>query len=120
MSMVEFVRTETVAPVGGVTVVYELDVPWHPRPRITADKSGVWPSGSFPVAAARAQINRFMACVEAAWSDHLVIKAMAAQQACGALAPSEVPFAASIDAPANNLVRLAHGKTRSEQGGSSV
>jgi len=115
MSTRNFVRTEMRAPVSGTSVFYDLDVPWQPQPRIVADANGIYLSGMH-MAGTRENLNALMSCMEAAWSDHLVLARLAERGA--ATAPPAV--ATPLPAADNNVVALAHGKTHSEQGGSSV
>lgn len=115
MSTRNFVRTEMLAPVSGASVFYDLDVPWQPQPRIVADANGIYLSGMH-LAGTREHLNALMSCMEAAWSDHLVL-AMVPEHAA---APAPAAIAAPAPAVDNNVVALAHGKTPREQGGSSV
>jgi hypothetical protein len=113
----EYVRSEHLARFGvGMAVLYRLEVEWEPKPTILADVHGIYLAGQH-IAAGRAQLNRIMACMEAAWSDHLALKlaAEAAARRAAAANADAVPATAE-----SNVLSLAHGKSPREQGGSSV
>jgi len=109
----DFIRSEQrSAAHGGMVAIYRQDVPWQPAPQVSADAYGVTLTGMHAVAS-REALNRLMSAMEAAWSDHLVLRMVAAN----ATPSAAEPVAATIG---DNVLALAHGKSRSEQGGSSV
>lgn len=70
----QFVRTEQRCAVAGLQAIYTQQVDYAPHPTVVADARGVHVSGPFSAVRSKEEMIVFHAVLEAAWSDHCIIK----------------------------------------------